>query len=334
MLRDLDDRDYEVVLFQSPSDKMKIFVQDKLKSKYRCNQDTIITVESKRDLAKVKEVLGLVSPFSERWLVIVNVAKTGIKELSQIINASTTCTFLCITDKYKTYKALKESIKKGNAFIELYLTYLRRPDFIYLYDALVPEDNKMTKQLFDYFVQSYSSDIEEVFDLFVALNGGMKVKTRKDISDICGIGGLTIESFIFSMVKAMPTTEKGLKKVLHNRLQAGKELSEMYKYDSLYSFMKASISNIVQVKMLIDTGVVYKTIRNLPEGYDSMKLTRYQKYMWSISEIPLSRFLRLADCMGDKRWRTEADFIAFLYRYYLRYSSDGVINLKEVRKSV
>lgn len=331
MLRDLDDRDYEVVLFQTPSDKLKIFVQDKLKAKYQCNQDTIINVETKKDLAKVKEVLGLVSPFSERWLVIVNVAKVGLKELCPIINASTTCTFLCITDKYKTYKALKEGIKKNNSYVELYLTYLRRHDFIYLYDALVPEDNKMSKPLFDYFVQSYSSDIEEVFDLFIALNGGMKVKTRKDISDICGIGGLTIESFIFSMVKEFPNTEKGLKKVMHNRLQAGKELSEMYKYDSLYSFMKSSISSIVQVKMLIDTGVVYKTIRNLPEGYDSMKLTRYQKYMWSIGQIPLSRFLRLADCMGRTRWHNESDFINFLYKYYLRYASDGKINLKEVR---
>lgn len=331
MLRDLDSRDYDVVLFQSSSDKLKIFVQDKLKLKNRCNQDTIIDVSTKKDLNRVKEVLGLIPPFSNKWLVIVNLAKVGVKDLAPIINMSTTCVFFCISDKYKTYKELKEKIKAENEYIELYTTFLRRQDFIYLHDALVPSDNKLSKPLFDYLVQSYSGDVEEVMDLFIAMNGGTKIESRSAISNICGIGGLTIESYIFSLLKEMPTSDKGLKKVLHNRIQAGKELSDMYKFDALYSFMKSSINNMVQIKMLCDTGVIYKTIRNLPKGYDAMKLARYQKYLYKIGGIPLSRFLRLADCMGSKRWRNSTDFLNFIYIYYLRYASDGTINLQEVK---
>lgn len=332
MLSDLDKRDYDVVLLQSNSEKMKMYIQDKLKAKFHSTRDTILTVNTNKDFKPVREVSGLIPPFSEKWLVFVTMSKkVSMKDLVNVIDNSSTCIFVVITDKYKEYKDIKEALKKKHTLIEQYLSYLRREDFIYLYDALVPKDKQMTKQLFDYLVQGYSSDIESVFDMFLALKDGKKVKTRKDISDICGIGGLTIDSFVFSMLKEPSKSDKGLKRVMHNRIMAGEELIEVYELGTFYRFLRACIYNLVQVKMLKDTGVIYKTIRNLPDGYDQMKLIRYQKYMWSLNEIPLSRLLRLYSCIGNKTWKTDLDFLNFMYNYFTRSYSDGTINLKDVK---
>lgn len=332
MLSDLDKRDYDVVLLQSNSEKMKMYIQDKLKAKFHSTRDTILTVNTNKDFKPVREVSGLIPPFSEKWLVFVTMnKKVSMKDLVNVIDNSSTCIFVVITDKYKEYKDIKEALKKKHTLIEQYLSYLRREDFIYLYDALVPKDKQMTKQLFDYLVQGYSSDIESVFDMFLALKDGKKVKTRKDISDICGIGGLTIDSFVFSMLKEPSKFDKGLKRVMHNRIMAGEELIEVYELGTFYRFLRACIYNLVQVKMLKDTGVIYKTIRNLPDGYDQMKLIRYQKYMWSLNEIPLSRLLRLYSCIGNKTWKTDLDFLNFMYNYFTRSYSDGTINLKDVK---
>lgn len=332
MLSDLDKRDYDVVLLQSNSEKMKMYIQDKLKAKFHSTRDTILTVNTNKDFKPVREVSGLIPPFSEKWLVFVTMSKkVSMKDLVNVIDNSSTCIFVVITDKYKEYKDIKEALKKKHTLIEQYLSYLRREDFIYLYDALVPKDKQMTKQLFDYLVQGYSSDIESVFDMFLALKDGKKVKTRKDISDICGIGGLTIDSFVFSMLKEPSKSDKGLKRVMHNRIMAGEELIEVYELGTFYRFLRACIYNLVQVKMLKDTGVIYKTIRNLPDGYDQMKLIRYQKYMWSLNEIPLSRLLRLYSCIGNKIWKTDLDFLNFMYNYFTRSYSDGTINLKDVK---
>lgn len=332
MLSDLDKRDYDVVLLQSNSEKMKMYIQDKLKAKFHSTRDTILTVNTNKDFKPVREVSGLIPPFSEKWLVFVTMnKKVSMKDLVNVIDNSSTCIFVVITDKYKEYKDIKEALKKKHTLIEQYLSYLRREDFIYLYDALVPKDKQMTKQLFDYLVQGYSSDIESVFDMFLALKDGKKVKTRKDISDICGIGGLTIDSFVFSMLKEPSKSDKGLKRVMHNRIMAGEELIEVYELGTFYRFLRACIYNLVQVKMLKDTGVIYKTIRNLPDGYDQMKLIRYQKYMWSLNEIPLSRLLRLYSCIGNKTWKTDLDFLNFMYNYFTRSYSDGTINLKDVK---
>lgn len=332
MLSDLDNRDYDVVLLQSNSEKMKMYIQDKLKAKFHSTRDTMMTVNTNKDFKSVREVSGLVPPFSEKWLVIVNTSrKVSMKDLVNVVDNSSTCVFVIITEKYKDYKDIYNALKKRHTIIEQYLTYLKRADFVYLADALVPREKQLQQRLFWYLVSSYSSDIEAVFDLFLALNEGKVIKTRKDIADICGVGGLSIESFVLSLIKPKSESERGLKAVMRNRTLEGKELIEVYGLGTFYRYTKNCIYCLVQIKILKDTGVIYKTIRNLPEGYDQMKLGRYQKYLFKLDEIPLSRLLRLYTCLGSNTWRTDLDFLNFIYTYFTRVYSDGKVNLKEVK---
>lgn len=334
MLSDLDTKDYSVVLLQSSSSKMNMYVQDKLKLKLGSNIDTTIDVSTNRDFKKVHEITGLVPPFSDKWYVIINYSsKLSLKDLEKTIESSSTCVFLVIVNKYIEFKSIKTVLKGKVDILELYLSYLRRVDLNYLYVALVPNKNRLSKQLFDYVASSYSNDIESVFDLFIALNEGRKVESRGDIAGICGIGNLTIESFLMQLLRPFSYTEKGFKKIMKNRMTAGRELGTIYKFPTFYAYLKNSTYGLIQVKMLKDTGKIYKSIRNLPDCYEQTKLARYQKYMWELNNIPLSRLVRLIDCMGSMRWRTELDFINFLYNYYRRSVTDGSVNLKEIQEN-
>lgn len=335
MLSDLDKKEYDVVLLQTSSPKFRMYIQDKLKLKLRSNLDTTIEVNTTKDLKKVREVQGFIPPYSDRWYVIIHHGKgVAMKDLLATIKDATTCLFLITTEKYADYKKIKEALKKDVKVIDLYMSYMRRPDMLYLYQALVPEAKRMKKQLFDYLAQSYGSDVEAVMVLFIKLNEGVSVKTRTDIANICGIGGLSVESFMFSLLKEPPKSVNGLKRVLKNRIQAGRELGMIHTIPTLYSFLKKSIYSIVQIKMLRDSGFIYKSIRNLPDNYEQNSLMRYQKYMWTLNTIPMSRILRLVAAMGRKRWVTELDMARFIYEYYTLEMSIDVINLKEVRKSI
>lgn len=331
-LKTLDERDYNVVILQSNSVKMTTFIRDKVKRKYKGNNDTVIDVNKPSDIKRVKEVTGILPPFSDKWVVYVDAMSVPIKDLVGMIETGSTCVFCCIVDKYSSYKGIKDELSKRKieGVLDFYLTYLKRPDILYLYDAFVPEDRRLKKVLFDYVVQSYSGDIEAIFDLFLALGEGKKIETRKEIADICGIGGLSIESFIFMLVKEPSKTEKGLKKVMKLRIQAGRELGQIYHYDKFYNFLGSSIMRMIEIKMLIISGVVYKSIRGIPDGYDEKSLSRYQKYIWRLKEIPMTRLLRIRDCMGVKRWSSEADFLNFYYRFLLSSYGDK-INLKDLR---
>lgn len=317
LLRNLDDNNIScnVVILQTSSDKLRMFVQDKIKRKFKCNVDTIISCSSKKDYKQVKDVINVIPPFSDKWYIDVDLDSCNDKDFVNLVKDSTTCVFFCNVKKYGTYKKFKQEIKQVSGVFDYYINYLRRNDFIYLYDCFVPEDKRLQKALFDYVVQSYSGDIESVFDLFLELADGREVKTRKDISDICGLGGNSVESFIVSMLKQPPTTEKGLNKVLKNRVRAGTELAESYGYSSFYNRLRKTLMCFIQLKELLISGVVYKQIHKLPDCYDERTLSRYQRYIWRLKEIPLSRILRLYSSLGNSAWRSDIDFLNFLYSY-------------------
>lgn len=317
-LSDMDSKNFEpnVVIIQTPSVKLSMFIEDKIRRLYACTNDSTIDVRVKSDLKKVKEVLGITPPFSKRWYVPVDLDKFKDKELAELIKVSSTCVFVCTCSKYVTFKQFKDSLKEVHGVCDFYINYLKRPDFIYLYDAFVPEDKRLQKSLFDYVTQSYSGDIDVVFNLFLELAKGTVFKDRKAIADLCGIGGLSVESFIFMMLKPLSGSDKGLKKMLKLRIQAGSELAESMGYTKLYNFTAHSLMTLIQLKMLIISGDIYKEVRDLPESYDKNRLVRYQKYIWKLKTLPLSALLLLRQSMGDRAWRNEFDYLNFVYKYY------------------
>lgn len=317
-LSDLDNRNAnpEIVLLQTSSVRLQLFLKDKLKRKYNCNNDSLIVVENKTDLKKVRDVTGVSPPFASKWFVEINLDKFNDKNMIKIINDSTTCLFFCTCSKYSTFKKFKDSVKESNNLYDFYINYLRRADLIYLYDAFVKEDYRLSTQLFNFVAQGYSGDIEAIFELLVRLSQGEKIESRKEITEVCGLGSLTIESYIFSLIKPLSGSARGLKTVMRDRIKVGLELAEAMGYSSMYNFMKKCIKCFVQIKILYISGVIYKSIRKLPDSYDEKSLARYQKYLWKIKEIPLSRLLRLLQALGNKTWKSELDLLNFLYTYY------------------
>lgn len=321
LLRSLDDKlpSINVFILETSSTKLALYLQDKVKKSCGASKDTTFTIESKKDYKRVKDICNIVPPLSNKWLVYVNITKLrDTKELVKLIQNSTTVMFFCTSDKYMDYKMLKTSLEKHDGVVDFYFSRLGRNDLLYLYDAFVPSKNKLSKKLFDYVASGYNTDIDAIFDLFLELAQGTKVSTRKDISEICGVGGNSIESFVFSLLKPPPVTEKGLGIVVKNRLTAGLDLMNVYGQGVFLGRVRGALSRILDIKVLLLGGAIYNKVINLPEPYDEKLLSKYQRYLWKIKEIPTSRIVR---CMyflqKDKRWSSDIDFVKFIYCYFL-----------------
>ena len=336
LIKSLDDIDSsaKVFLVQTPSEKMQMFLEDKIKRQLGSNRDTIIDVVNKKDIKKVKDIMNFVPPSAKKWYIFVDLKKLGVTEdLRKLVNESTTCVFFCVADKYVTFKKCKELFNKSEKVYDFYLTMLRRPDMVYLYSALVPSSNQLSKQLFDYVAQSYSSDIEAVFELFLELAKGTEIKNRRAIADICGVGGNSVEGFIFSLMKQPPVTEKGVKTVIKNRLIAGIDLSEVYGARTFRAYLVSTLRKFIDIKVLIMSGVVYKTIKDLPKGYDEQALVKYQKFIWRLNEIPMTRLLRCLYFLNQTRmWYSDMDVIKFIYNFILDTQRHEVLPYIEILK--
>lgn len=318
LLSELDKgvKQMRVMLLQTSSKALEMYLYDFIRGSLSSTRDTVLQVNSKRDFRRIKEIYNIQPPYAERWLVQVDLGKIGkgVKELVDIISDSTTVCYMCVADTYVQYKTFKEASSKIEGVFDFYINTLRRKDFLYLYKKLVPSDCTLSKTLYDYVVQSYSADIGAVFDLFTSLRNGVKFNTRGDIAEVCGVGRNSVESFAFSLLKDLPMTEKGLKKVIKNRISAGVELAEVYGWGKFNKALNFCLSALVDIKELQISGVVYKRLANLPQGYDERRLSKYQRYLWRIEKIPLSRILRLKVCFSN-RWFNKVDFLNSMYAF-------------------
>ena len=318
MLSELEIVDLDVVLVQTTSAKMEQYIYDTLRRVHGSNALSQLSVENDKDIHVIREVSGITPPFADKWFVTVELGKLSMKDLLSAILNSTTCFFLIKTERYKDFKFFKEVLehhKQELRYKDFYTNYLRRRDILYIYDKYVTRENRLSGALFDYLVQGYSGDIDALFTLFESIRDGKKIESRKDIVSICGLGGLSVESFMFMLLKDMPPTERGRKQYVKKRLQAGKELGQIYGWNTLYNFTRKALSCIIDIKVLTISGVVYKSIREIPNNYDEGALLKYQRYMYEIERIPLSRLLVLMVAMTERIWRGTVEYTAFLYQY-------------------
>ena len=316
-LRDLSARGVGIscLLLQTPSVALQQYIQDALKSKYKVTKDAIISIDTKSDLKKIKDVIGVKPPFSDKWYVQIDLGKFNDKSLPQLIQQSGSCVFLLLSPNYGVYKNIKKELSKIPDFRDMYVTYLKRSDFIYLYDRY-SKKVKLSKPLLDWFIKGYSGDIDSVFTLFGLLKQGEIFNNRQKIANACGLGSLSVEGYIFDLLKPLSGSAKGFNLTIKNRIKTGIALGENLDWATLYNFINHTLKCFCHIKMLMMSGVIYRDIRKLPSGYDEKALYRYQRFIWRLKEIPLSEILILRQCVGNRVWRNELGLFNFVYNYY------------------
>ena len=344
-LADLDNVNAKinVVLVNTNSSKLHLFLNDKLKRQAHCNADNSFNIYNKDNLREIKELIGICPPFSDRWFVHIdldniNTKEIGLSDIADVINKSNTVLFYCVSNKYATYKKMKELLRDTNGLYDFYLSYLRRADFIYLYDAFVPVSQRLSQQLFNFVLQTYADKVDILFDLFQKLADGIEITTRKEIIDICGAEETTPESYVFSLLKPLSGSDRGFKTTMKQRMKAGLELSsgiEDNSFRRFYGYMRKNIDAMIAIKMLLISGKIYKDIPkewlDYYSEHDNLYLDKYQRYLWKLKTIPLSRLLLLRQSMGTC-WNTDSDFFTFLYTYYNQMLKTALSNKLKNKK--
>lgn len=346
-LSDLDSKQAnpDVVLVQTDCSRLSNFLEQKLKAHLESTKDTCFYITEKEQIKQLRNLIGIYPPLSSRWFAYVDLdtldrSKLVPADVANLIKVSNTVLFYVVCHKYATYKKFKDMIKNVPNIYDYYLSYLKKPDFIYLYDAFVPSDKRLSSSLFNFVTQTYSNKVDSCWDLFEELHEGKVCNTKADIVAICGSEDNTTEAFVFSLLKPMSKSENGFKRVFKQRVKTAFDLlnSTTFAADTskvkdmsgatesnakpskLYAYINNNLMNFIALKMLIISGKVYKSIpTEIIELYNvtyGLHIDKYQRFIWRLNQIPLSKFLLLKQCMG-KVWRDDLDILKFLYRYYM-----------------
>lgn len=332
------------IIIYSNSPILQAVIKDTIKASLQIERNHSISVYTSSEYKDTKEQT-MIPPFGGGlWLVDVNTEKITLKEIKkhikEVSNSSVTVYW---TESYAMYKKLieLEEVKNQGVYCKsFYFGRLETEDIDYLHTRIVPDDNKLTKELLNYVKKNYTYDVQNVCTLFMKLKSGETVKTTKDIINMIGIGGNTIDSFIMKLLATNPKTEQGLKTSFVKILQLLTDLNYTYSYSEIKRFMLYSIDGIVDMKQLQIMGKYSRVRKDIPDTYPEKfvrRLNRLKRFEGRILEqVNLARVLNLKMCLeAYNDFDNQVALIQGILQYLIAIKKSNELNpeSKEIKVS-
>lgn len=293
------------------STAVEMYVYDKLKEQCHASLESVLTVNSKSSFSEMLELVGMQSYISDKWLFVIEYSKVKASIKANVgIFESEEAEFLIKVNTYRDFKEFKELLPSVN---DLYLSFIRRNEVMYLLSRY-----NLSQKDIDFVAKSYSREPEKVFLFKKELDNGLVVNSQRDIVKLLGESTGSITSYALALLRDFPTTEKGFKTVCRNRIKTGKDLCEAYGVSSFKNFLMATIKDFIYIKELYMQGTIYNSIRDLPEVFDEKKLSKYNVYLRTlVNDISYSRLVSLYSKLRESgRWVRNSDLLMFIYDYY------------------
>lgn len=321
-LRELTSEDRNTHLIVTNSGLAEMYVYDKLKKRCHATLESVYEINRVSEFKDMLETINLEPYMADKWLFTIDYSKlkSTVDKYLHIFDAETAC-FIIKCKGYKDFKDFKQGYPKAN---DLYLSIIRSGDIQYLLSEF-----NLSQKIVDFVSKSYSRDPEKVFTLYRELCNGAEINTSKDIVELCGVSTGSVVSLVMLLLADPPKTSKGFNRVLKKRIQIANDLVGAYGLSTFRNFLVSSIKDILDIKILYLQGIIYKSIRDLPECYDEKKLSRYNPYLFRIvDEIPVDRILRLYISVRESGfWRNKSSVVQFMYDYYGGYCDENISEL-------
>jgi len=299
--------DVSNIIIYTNSAILQNVLNKKIRERFKIEKNLTKYADSAATL-KIAKNESFMPPFGGGiWLVDVKCDNIPIKEIAKAINnVSYGSVNVYWVKKYADYKKIcdLDVVKKQGIFcFTMYTGRLGPDDIGYLHNAMLPEGKRLPEKLLSYLKKNYTYDVGSVCELFDAILQDHIIKSTKDIINLVGIGGNTVDSFVIKLLTTNPKTDKGLSKALEKNLILLEDLSYTIKYDSLRNFIYSAVDNIMEIKQLQVMGRYSTVVKNIPEvGFNEEKLKRYKRFEHIILEdINIARVLKLKMIMSKYR---------------------------------
>lgn len=282
------------------SDSLATFVKDRLKERFNVDRRFIIDVATSKQLHEAK-LESFMRPLSGgKKMFNINADKMSKKDITNAFTIASSFSLTVLwTAKYGTYKQIVDSKEFKNLGSYAHCEYfgkLYEKDIRYLHKRMVLDNNRpgLSSQLLNLLGKAYTYDVQGICDLFMMMKSGTDVESKKDIVELIGVGGNTVDKFTLNLLMANPKTARGKKQTLSKYLRQLEDLSYSYKWASIKNFMLNTVSGFIEMKQLQIMGL-YRNIKvTIPEGFDEKRINRLRRYDWAVMDkISLSRCLTL-----------------------------------------
>ena len=304
-----------------------------IKKKYGVQSSDMFLIQSLNDLKNYQDVLSTAPLYSSHWIFYLEDTNlTGIsQEVIDIILKAHKLVLIVGTKNYGSFIRLRNERRWKTRFVEtVYASNFTKDEFDYIYTAYtsIKGSESLSNELVEFLKKGYLREPESLFKVFSALRSGISFKHKSDIVSLVGVGNLSPEFELLSILSSTVKTERGLKSFMKKHSNNLIELSHRTKPSTLHRNLIDSCKAILSVKQLISEGLVIAGVQtklDLP-AYESLRVSRYLVVADRIENLSTSKIVKMLEILTSSvGWETELDVLQFINTYvYSLFKKKGV----------
>lgn len=327
-----------VILYVN-NNALQYFIETLLKARFKVDGDYVLYANTAKSLREAYSETVVIPDSGERWLVNIDADSISKSDLIKSLNMVRPDSLnIYWVSKYKVYKDLINSdiVKKQGVYC--YTNYISRLSERDIYDIFNDSFANRKKKvlddkLLDFVAESYQWDIQAIFDLIAYLKSGNDFESKKDIVEVVGVGGNTVDKFTLNLLLCNVQSLAGKKKVISKYLKLLSDLSYSYKFSTIRNYMLSTINGFIDMKQLQIMGLYRRGKAKIPEVYDEKRLARLRRYEWAVLEkITLPRLLLLRQCLKvNNNFNTEVELVKSIIMYIDNLQDTSLEPLKKER---
>lgn len=308
-----------IVFTDSPS--LEYVYLSMIRDKFDIHSDYCVSVTTEKELTHARSSINITPLRGKRWLLSIDADKIDMKVLERVGSiAYDSCLVLYHTTRYGTYKRLLASKfreAQGRYCTDLYGGRLDRRDIELIakhYEVMLEET------IVKFLEHKYGRTPQSICTLCSLVKSGYCITSDKDVIEAVGLGSISVDDFVLSLLTSRINTSHGLKRAIKQKLMYLSNLAEGIPYNSIQNFIVDTLAGMIDIKLAMIAGELSILNNSPPSSYTDKRAARFKRllrYRATLeSDISLEYLLRCHSLFKKNIYNPKLAILEWILKLY------------------